>query len=60
MFLLVENEEGEKGEERKEEEILWGEEEKEFGVEGEEEILWVVVEGEGDTIDDESIVGSFL
>lgn len=52
MFLLVENEE-EKGEEEKEvEEILWEEEE--------EEILWEEEEEEGDTIDDESIAGSFL
>ena len=57
----MEKGEGEKGEERKEvEEILWGEEKEECGVEGEEEILWVVVEGEGDTIDDESIADSFL
>ena len=55
MFLLEE-----KGEEKEVEEILWGEEKEECGVEGVEEILWVVVEGEGDTIDDESIVGSFL
>ena len=57
MFLLEEKGEGEKGEEKEGEEILWGEEEKECGVEGVEEILW---EEEGDTIDDESIVGSFL
>ena len=55
MFLLEE-----KGEEKEVEEILWGEEKEECGVEGVEEILWVVVEGEGDTIDDESIADSFL